>query len=186
MIQLGALRLVALPIVALVGVCLLGGCPGPSGNDKFESIAPPFDPDPQSGFPLVGNVFGSHCGSLDCHGQVGRNMRIYSGNGLRLPNSEGNVSGGSTTSYEYLASYQSIISIDPEVLSDVVRAGGAGAGKWIVLSKGRGTEAHKGHTALIPFSDADFCVVAWVSGAALDPQMCGRAAELLPPDGGTP
>jgi len=37
----------------------------------------------------VSTVLEKRCGSLDCHGTIGRNLRIYSSGGLRLPNEAG-------------------------------------------------------------------------------------------------
>src|SRR5258708_13720479 len=35
-------------------------------------------------FPRVADAMQLHCGTLDCHGQPGRNMRLYGHYGLRL------------------------------------------------------------------------------------------------------
>ena len=76
----------------------------------------------------MGDVLGSHCGSLDCHGHPARNMRIYAYNGLRIADVSGT---GTTTDAEYDASYQSVIAIDPEALAFVVDEGGDRPERWI-------------------------------------------------------
>jgi hypothetical protein len=129
-------------------------------------------------YPAVGDVIGSHCGSLDCHGTSARNMRVYSFNGLRI---DGVPGIGVTTQLEYDRSYESVIAVDPEALGTVVDQGGARPERWIVISKGRGSEAHKGHAAMVAGEAADRCVVSWLEGS-LDQEACLAAAEILPPE----
>jgi len=156
----------------LVSLYLALGCSGPAADGRFVGYAPSLET-----FPPVGEVIGSHCGSLDCHGQKGRNLRVYSGNGLRIDE----VSGGATTPDEYSSTYDSLISIDPEVLSAVVQEGGQKPERWIVISKGRGREAHKGEVAMEANGEADRCVVSWLA-ALIDEAACTAAAEVLPPE----
>src|SRR5687768_7895351 len=62
----------------------------------------------------VAAVFEKRCASLDCHGQVARNLRLYSSRGLRLPNDAGLLPGaGDTTQDELAANYQSILTLEP-------------------------------------------------------------------------
>jgi hypothetical protein len=147
-------------------------CASPPADQRVVYGAPARDV-----FPAVGDVLGSHCGSLDCHGHPARNMRIYAYNGLRLADVSG---AGITTDAEYAASYESVISIDPEALAAVLDEGGARPERWIVVSKGRGSEHHKGNVAMVPGEDADRCVTSWLEGA-LDQEACVAAAEILPP-----
>jgi hypothetical protein len=68
------------------------------------------------------------CGTLDCHGQPGRPLRIYGRSGLRLPNQAGNRPNVGDTSEEEVASnYRSVVGLEPEVLNRVVAAGAPGA-----------------------------------------------------------
>jgi hypothetical protein len=128
-------------------------------------------------FRAVGDVFGSHCGSLDCHGHPARNLRIYSTNGLRL---DGVPGAGLTTEAEYDLSYTALIAIDPEALAAVVGEGGVLAERWTVVSKGRGREAHAGGVAMVPGGPADRCVTSWLAGV-FDEAACSAAAEVLRP-----
>jgi len=91
------------------------------------------------------------------------------------------VSGGSTTPDEHSATYDAVVSIDPEALSAVVRDGGQNAERWIVISKGRGREEHKGGVAMDRDGPADFCILSWLAGG-LDDVSCAAAAEVLPPE----
>ena len=103
--------------------------------------------------------------------------RIYSLNGLRL---EGVPGTGITTQAEYDLSYASLIAIDPEPLAAVVNEGGARPERWIVVSKGRGSEAHEGGAAMLAAGAADRCVTSWLAGA-LDEAACKAAAEVIAP-----
>jgi hypothetical protein len=148
-------------------------CSVPPADDRTSFSAPARDV-----FPAVGEVLGSNCGSLDCHGHVARNLRIYNFKGLRL---EGVPGSGVTSQAEYDRSYDSVVAIDPEVLGTVVDEEGDRPERWIVISKGRGSEAHKGNVAMAPDGPADLCLISWVAGV-LDEEACAAAAEVSPPE----
>lgn len=159
---------------ALAYACALylSACSMPPSNDRAAFSAPARDV-----FPAVGDALGSHCGSLDCHGHPARNLRVHSFNGLRL---EGVPGIGVTSPAEYDATYDSVVAIDPEVLGILVDERGDRPERWIVVSKGRGTEAHKGNAAMAADDPSDRCLVSWVAGA-LDSEACTAAAEVVPP-----
>lgn len=121
-------------------------------------------------FSAVSSVLERRCGGLDCHGAPARSMRVFGFYGLRLDGRD--VPGGAdTTEIEVDATYESIVSIDPELLSRVVANQGREAERWLVLSKGRRREAHTGGARLELGTPADDCVLSWVSGA-LDIDAC--------------
>ncbi len=162
--------------IALVCAGVLAGaaaCSAPPADNRAAFSAPARD-----AFPAVGEALGSHCGSLDCHGHVARNLRIYSFKGLRL---EGKPGDGVTSPTEYDQTYDSVVAIDPEVLGTVVDEGGDRPERWIVVSKGRGSEAHKGNIAMAPGGDADVCLISWIAGA-VDEEACTAAAEIVSPE----
>jgi hypothetical protein len=148
-------------------------CTVPPADDRTAFSAPARDV-----FPAVGEMLGSSCGSLDCHGHVARNLRIYGFKGLRL---EGVPGVGVTSPVEYDRTYDSVVTIDPEALASVVDENGDRPERWIVVSKGRGSEAHKGNVAMVPDGEADRCLVSWIAGA-LDEEACAAAAEIVPPE----
>jgi hypothetical protein len=76
-------------------LCLaLVACNGPDG--KPETFQVPS----RETFTPVGEMLHTRCGSLDCHGQVGRNLRLYGTNGLRLaPGDIPGVDGGRGTEH---------------------------------------------------------------------------------------
>jgi hypothetical protein len=64
------------------------------------------------------------CGGLDCHGQVGRPLRLYGDFGLRLkPTEDGSRSPDGTTADEQAANYQALIGLEPEGLSKCYEEG---------------------------------------------------------------
>jgi hypothetical protein len=168
-------------------------CAGPSPDDTFTMTAPSYDDFRNlTGVP-VGDVFAAHCGTLDCHGSAARNLRIYSVDGLRLdphdvPNQKSAASQQfGTTEAEYQATYESIVSIEPERLSQIVQANGAGSEHWLVLGKGRDVQDHKGGQRLVPGDAADTCIVLWVSGAPVTSMefqaACADGSVVVPPGG---
>jgi len=155
---------------------LLGACEGPSAEATFAGAAPSSDT-----YPPVGTALEIRCGTLDCHGSSARNLRLYGINGVRL-DPLGITGDQSTTAEELLASYASVISIQPEVLAKIVADGGQRPERWLLITKGRGTEGHKGETRMVEGDDTDRCITSWLLGA-VDVPRCEAAALLLPPGG---
>jgi hypothetical protein len=121
-------------------------------------------------FSAVSSVLERRCGGLDCHGAPARSLRVFGSYGLRLDGRD--VPGGvDTTEAEVDATYESVVTLDPEVLSRVVASGGHGAERWLVLSKARQREAHVGGARLIAGTPGDECVRSWASGT-LDIEAC--------------
>lgn len=140
-----------LPLLLLAGACS-------KPNAPVELRAPS-----RLEFSAVSSVLELRCGSLDCHGAPARSLRIFGVYGLRWDRRDA-PGGRDTTPEEIEATYQALISIDPERLSRVSADAGQGAETWLPLSKGRGREAHEGGVRLVPSSAADQCVVSWVAG----------------------
>lgn len=144
-------RLGLTALIALASACS-------KTNDPVELRAPS-----RVEFAAVSSVLELRCGGLDCHGAPARSMRVFGVYGLRWDGRD--VPGGrDTTPEEVEASYQSLVSIEPERLSRVSAEAGRGAESWLPLSKGRGREAHDGGTRLLPGSAADQCILSWISG----------------------
>src|SRR4051812_706613 len=96
-----------LPTVS-VSAGTLSACSPPAKGDLEREVSTRASP---GDFRTAGvsKVFERRCGSLDCHGSMARNLRIYSSQGLRQPNDAGFGPGqGDTTLDESTANYQSI------------------------------------------------------------------------------
>ncbi len=125
------------------------------------------------------------CATLDCHGQVGRPLRLYSGRGLRLPADGGVYPGSSdTTNFERTANFRSVIGLEPELLSRV-EAAIAQPKDLLLLQKPLGlgdpTVSHKGGQVLAPMGDpGEACLRTWLNAGAnrepFDSASCTKAA----------
>ncbi len=130
----------------------------------------------------VSTVIEKHCGSLDCHGNAARNMKIYSSGGLRLPNEAGAAPGQSATTLEEItANYLSIADLEPEQLTQV-RAHGADPYSLLLIKKPLELERHKGGPAITRGDDAEACLISWlksgIAGAVVDKNSCTKGANF--------
>lgn len=127
----------------------------------------------------VGIVFEKRCGSLDCHGTLARNLRIYSSRGLRLPNDAGLAPGvGDTSIDEITENYRSITTLEPEATNDVID-GADPSSSLQILKKPLEVEKHKGGQSIRKGDDAERCIVSWFKEDPLNPidkDACARAA----------
>ena len=146
----------------LLALSSLACAAAPDGNARVPVVAPS-----AASFTTVATFLEHRCGTLDCHGQVGRNLRLYGYDGLRLAAAD--VPGGApTTADEIAVDYLSVIGLEPEILAAVVEEGGAQPERLTLVRKGRGSEHHKGG-ALIMVGDAqDRCLTSWLAGAVDD------------------
>jgi len=161
--------------LALAAAVLSGACSGPPGDQTFAPTVPTME-----NFEKVSEALEWHCGTLDCHGNSARNMRIYGNNGIRFgkglsPGSE------STTDAERLLTYEALIAVAPEVLGQIVSQRGARPERWIVITKGRGTEHHKGGSRMLLHDATDTCVTSWLTGV-VNGDACDAAAVVAPPE----
>jgi hypothetical protein len=124
----------------------------------------------------VDAVLEQRCGSLDCHGQMGRALRLFSQQGLRLISQDAaNVPGGSpTTGTELVANYQAVIGLQPELMTEVVQ-GNAPPTSLLLLRKPLQLERHKGGPVLVADGNAYNCIVSWLGGPT---QFSAHACEL--------
>jgi hypothetical protein len=123
-------------------------------NSQIGIDAPPYS---DESFTPVGDYLANRCGTLDCHGQTSRNLRIWGCEGMRLdPDASPASCTDPTTEDEYQATYRSLVALEPQVMSTVY-AGCAPYGEDVYppglschpelltfIRKARGTEAHKG------------------------------------------
>lgn len=155
------------------GAALLSSCSGPSE----ETVSFTF-PDSAT-FPPVSDALEINCGTLDCHGSIYRNMRIFGIYGVRI-NSKLVPGRDPTTAEEYEANYASVVSIEPENLSAIVTNKGQGFDKWELILKGTNAEVHKGGQRIVKGDATYTCIQSWVNGN-VDMNACMQSAMLMKP-----
>jgi hypothetical protein len=137
----------------------------------------------EAGFRPVAEFLDHRCGSLDCHGQMGRNLRIWGCEGMRLdpndtPQCDRRLGGHVTTPAEHQATYRSLVGLEPAVMSFVVEGHGQHAELLTFVRKARGTESHKGGALVTPGDYQDQCISHWLAGdtnTMAYVQACGMA-----------
>lgn len=127
-------------------------------------------------FAPVASALTHRCGTMDCHGSTYRNFRVYGYGGLRLDPADRPDTPVSTTPAESDATYDALVSLEPELTAQVIAAKGAGVDNLTVVRKGRGEEGHKGGLLMIRNDDCDTCLVGWLSGAP-NPDACTRTLK---------
>jgi hypothetical protein len=156
-------RIAALGAAALWTAPIVIACassPTPDGNTRVTTILAPNQSQFQQ---FVSPVLERRCATLDCHGEVGRPLRLYSARGLRLPSEAGLIPGvGATTLEESTANYRAVIGLEPEAITRVV-AGVAVPRDLLLLKKPLMLEGHKGGQVIASSNDAaELCIVSWL------------------------
>jgi hypothetical protein len=128
----------------------------------------------RASFAPVAQVLVRHCGTLDCHGEVHRNLRIYGNEGLRWASTARPLMPACTTADEVEQDYASVVGLEPEVMSAVVADGGERPERLTLIRKARGTEHHKGGGLFQTGDDADTCLTSWLASET-DTAACLRA-----------
>jgi hypothetical protein len=147
-------------MVALAGTFVLVACVSESSDGRFVETVPD-----RTSFPVVSDLLDHRCGTLDCHGVTYRNLRIYGREGLRLATDARPSSVlGTTTVPEYDATFQSLVALEPEIMTAVVKDSGAHPERLTFVRKARGTEDHKGLMVWNEGSPEDICVTSWLAG----------------------
>jgi hypothetical protein len=157
---------------------LLMGC-GPGLEAQTHEHQSVLAAPPAADFPEVSDALEVSCGTLDCHGQVGRNLRVYGYGGLRL-SAPDTPAGDPTTDLEYLSSYVSLVSLEPETLSKVATLQ-ADPNQLSLVRKTRGLEHHKGGQRARTGDSLDRCIVLWLTGK-FDPAPCADVVNAPRPN----
>ncbi|MDB5216577.1 MAG: hypothetical protein JWO86_4504 [Myxococcaceae bacterium] len=158
-IYIRALTALSISVSAFVagGGALVGGCSSPDTSATVDPIGPD-----RAQFDFVAPVLERRCGSIDCHGSVYRNMRVFGYGGLRLgPEATTPETPTRVTAAEAQATYEAVVGLEPEIMRAVVQSGGAGVERLTFIRKGRGVEDHKGNKRFTP--EADTCVTSWLA-----------------------
>jgi hypothetical protein len=159
--------LIALSLGALATSCVMV-----DSGDQIEVVGPSGN-DIATQFPPLGAFLIHRCGSLDCHGEVGRNLRIYGKDGLRL-DPQGLTNGSPTSADEYEADYRSVVALEPEIMAEVVHDHGANPERLTFYRKPLGLEFHKGGRLIAKGDVQDKCIRSWLAGA-VDTTSCTAA-----------
>lgn len=132
----------------------------------------------------VSDMMEARCAGLDCHGQVGRPLRLYSSHGLRQKaKADGSRDNGPTTDGEKSDNYYAVVGLEPENLSVCFASKGQSFDTLQLLKKpldiqGQGIR-HKGGPVL-KASDNDpgwQCLYGWASGSP-DKKQCDDGAKI--------
>jgi hypothetical protein len=147
----------------------LVACAMPAADRRVQEQVPERD-----GFAPVAQVLVRHCGTLDCHGSVYRNLRVYGNEGLRLSPDDQPLTPACTTEAEVEQDYQAAVGLEPELMNAVVADGGAHPERLTLIRKARGSEHHKGGAPIAQGDDADQCLTSWLA-SQVDRAACLRA-----------
>jgi hypothetical protein len=126
-------------------------------------------------FAAVSSMLGARCGTLDCHGQLARSLRIYSGHGLRLSPEDSSGHGGTRVA-EHTQNLRSVYALEPELLQRVLAERGRDPYRLTLLRKATATELHRGGAALEVGDDGALCITSWLAGER-DQDACGFAID---------
>lgn len=160
-------------VMLALAIGIAGACAGtPDKNARTEVVAPD-----RAQFDSVGLYLDKRCGSLDCHGHIARNLKLYGYYGLRFAPDDF-PGGGDTTPRELDANYRSVVGLEPEIISRVVSEGGANPERLTLIRKIRGTEDHKGGQLVNAGDAQDRCITSWLAGKT-DEAACKSALEVF-------
>jgi hypothetical protein len=164
-----------LPFAAALAAATAVACSSPQ-QQRIGIDAPDSS---ELGFGPVADYLDHRCGTLDCHGQMGRNLRIWGCNGMRLdpfgvPSCDRTTGGTPSTAMEHQATFRSLVGLEPAVMTTVVRLHGQHPELLTFVRKARGTEAHKGGQLITPGDDQDTCITSWLANGT-DLGACGNA-----------
>ena len=171
-----------LTLAAAGGALVTTACSSPDASATVDPTAGDAGPS-RAQFDFVAPVLARRCGSIDCHGSIYRNMRIYGYGALRTgPEATDPMTPPRVTATEAQASYESVVGLEPEIMRTVVQQGGAGVERLTFVRKGRGDEDHKGNKRLD--ANSDTCVTSWLA-THVDEDACRLAGCFETTDGGT-
>lgn len=163
---------------ALIASILVTACSVPPADSRYA----PLDLPPASSFGPVAELLDVRCGSLDCHGTIARNLRLFGSAGLRWAPGDRPLVPLCDTTDEVAQDYESVVDLEPEVMSRVVAGGGTDPGALTMVRKARGTEAHKGGAIWSTGDDSDRCLTSWLASST-DASACQRALQSVLPGG---
>jgi hypothetical protein len=177
-ILVGMFTFAATCVAATSLIPALSSCASVPDDKRFTALANPNYPVFRDS---VDPYIEKQCGTLDCHGQPGRGLRVYGFRGLRLYSQEAGLIPGlqQTTAEEVNANYFALISVEPETFNRVMARNGEDPTQLLFLRKALNYERHKGGAVMSFGQDPYNCIVAWLKLPS-DPN-----AKLSPADQGS-
>ncbi len=148
----------------------LTGCSTPSSDARFDQQILP----DRASFPYPAQLLIHRCGSLDCHGSLYRNLRLFGNEGLRASASDQPLVPACTTQAEFDQDYESVVGLEPELMSAVVADHGSDPERLTLIRKPLGLESHKGLALIQRGDDQYVCLTSWLAGQT-DTAACLRA-----------
>ena len=167
------MRRLAIALFFSVSALFFAGCVDVESNEQFHIALPSEDQ-----FTPVGLYLDHRCGSLDCHGQTGRNLKLYGQEGLRL-DPTGLPGGGPTTMDELADDYRSVVGLEPELMTSVVEEHGKDPERLSLVAKPVGLQDHKGGKLFSKGSEQFNCITSWLAGA-VDMTACADGTASTP------
>ena len=159
--------------VALGAFTGVGACSAPPASNGYVELSEQLKAPFENGD--VAPAIGMKCGTLDCHGNIARNMRIYSQYGLRMALND-TPGGMPITPFEVDADYRSVSGLEPEIMDQVIADGGANPERLTLIRKARGTEHHKGGAVVQVGDPMDICLTTWLTGSP-NKDACDQASQ---------
>jgi hypothetical protein len=165
-------RSLAIGIVMTAATGIIGGS---ACSVDSSAISPVALPDRKQFFEGVSPFMEQRCGALDCHGQIGRPLRIYSTNGLRMNTvGKGGRDTRATQPEELTANYFSVVGLEPEDVTNSFLSEGDYT-DFLLLKKPLGIEGggvrHKGGPVLRSTDPGFDCLALWLANH-YDKQKC--------------
>jgi len=159
-------------IIPVLAFAIAFACSTPPEDARVIEVTPD-----TASFPAVASMLVQACGSLDCHGTLARNLRLYGDTALRYSPTDVPSTLLPTTGDEIGQDYESVVGLEPEAMSAVVASGGANPEQLTFYRKALGIEAHKGGAVIVSGDARDVCITTWLQGHA-DAAACTAALSL--------
>jgi hypothetical protein len=180
--RLSGLTVVVAPLLVIAS-SVMTSCSIPDAS-RVTTVGGPNGPNEDLYKQYVDPYLARRCATLDCHGQVGRPLRLYSQLGLRQsdagvidPIDVTGFRGEPTTDAEKHANYEAVVGLQPEVMAQVAADLGAGSDRLLLLLKPQMLIPHKGGKIINQGQGNDNdtdpttlgydCINTWLGGGVL-------------------
>lgn len=158
-------------------VAIVAACSSPDEGARVSAGKLPGPDDPA--FASLSAALVYNCGTLDCHGSLYRNLRLYGYGGLRLEATRSDQGSPTLPSPAELArNYEALMGLEPEKMAEVIREGGRAPERLTLVRKARATENHKGGPVVRIGDPVDRCLTSWLTGT-IDEATC-RSSDVVP------